>query len=218
VLWCLGRSLWTISALIAPVLPAAAAHLRGWLGVTGAPVWPVIEDDRVLPGAPALELVPPTGALFPRLDDAAQTAVLAAVVPGDVQATTSSTPMSKLTEGSRSPSNASTAASTITFEEFGKLDLRAGKVVAAAAVPKAKKLLHLSVDLGEATPRSVVAGIAERYKPEELVGKTVIVVANLAPATIRGIQSEGMILAAAGDSILGVSAIDSDVPPGTRVK
>jgi methionyl-tRNA synthetase len=91
-------------------------------------------------------------------------------------------------------------------------------VLTAQAVPKAKKLLHLSVDLGEAEPRSIVAGIAEAYAPETLVGKQVIVVANLAPATIRGIKSEGMILAAGEESILGLSALDRDVPPGTRVR
>jgi methionyl-tRNA synthetase len=85
-------------------------------------------------------------------------------------------------------------------------------------VPKAKKLLHLSVDLGEAQPRSIVAGIAEAYAPDQLPGKQVIVVANLAPATIRGIRSEGMILAAGDEVIAGLSALDRDVPPGTRVR
>jgi methionyl-tRNA synthetase len=85
-------------------------------------------------------------------------------------------------------------------------------------VPKAKKLLQLTVDVGEAAPRTVVAGIAEAYSPEQLVGKKVILVANLAPAVIRGIRSEGMILAAGDEAILGLSALDSDVPPGTRVR
>jgi len=93
-----------------------------------------------------------------------------------------------------------------------------GTVLTAAAVPKAKKLLHLSVDLGEPTPRSIVAGIAEAYAPDKIVGKQVIVVANLEPATIRGVPSQGMILAAGDAQILGLSALDHDVPAGTRVR
>jgi len=106
----------------------------------------------------------------------------------------------------------------ISIDDFGKVELRVGKVLTAQAVPKAKKLLHLSVDLGETQPRSIVAGIAEAYAPDALVGKQVIVVANLAPATIRGIRSEGMILAAGDEAIVGLSALDRDVPPGTRVR
>jgi methionyl-tRNA synthetase len=85
-------------------------------------------------------------------------------------------------------------------------------------VPKADKLLHLTVDLGEAKPRSIVAGIASRYAPEELVGRRVLVVANLAPRTMRGIASEGMLLAAGDDTILGLAGVGDDVPPGTRVR
>jgi methionyl-tRNA synthetase len=106
----------------------------------------------------------------------------------------------------------------ITIGEFQKIDLRVGTVLSAAAVPKAKKLLQLSVDLGEPAPRSIVAGIAERYTPDQIVGKQVIVVANLEPATIRGVASQGMILAAGDPQILGVSALDRDVPAGTRVR
>jgi methionyl-tRNA synthetase len=97
-------------------------------------------------------------------------------------------------------------------------ELRVAQIVAAQPVPKAKKLLQLTVDVGEAQPRTVVAGIAEAYAPADLVGRKVILVANLAPAVIRGIRSEGMILAAGDDTILGLSALDRDVPPGTRVR
>ncbi|MDQ3369235.1 MAG: methionine--tRNA ligase subunit beta, partial [Myxococcota bacterium] len=106
----------------------------------------------------------------------------------------------------------------ITIDDFGKIELRVGKVLTASAVPKARKLLHLSVDLGESRPRSIVAGIAEAYTPEAIIGKQVIVVANLPPATLRGVVSEGMILAAGDQAILGLSALDQDVPPGTRVR
>jgi methionyl-tRNA synthetase len=109
----------------------------------------------------------------------------------------------------------------ITYEDFMKAELRVAQIVAAAPVPKAKKLLQLTVDVGEAQPRTVVAGIAEAYEPAALVGRKVILVANLAPATIRGIRSEGMILAAGDEQILGLAGVDAigpDAPVGTRVR
>ncbi len=106
----------------------------------------------------------------------------------------------------------------ISFEEFEKLDLRVARVTAAEAIPKAKKLLKLEVDLGAGQKRQVVAGIAESYKPEELVGKKVILLANLKPATIRGVESQGMILAAGEAEVLALSGLDRDVPEGTKIR
>ncbi len=136
-------------------------------------------------------------------------------------ASSSSSAASSSTSSSSSAASAAApgaAPGTVTFEEFSRLELRVGQVVTAVAVPKAKKLLQLTVDLGEAQPRSIVAGLAEVFAPEALIGKKVIVVANLAPATIRGIRSEGMVLAAGDEAILGLSGVDADVPPGTRVR
>jgi methionyl-tRNA synthetase len=104
-----------------------------------------------------------------------------------------------------------------TIEDVKKLGLKVGVVKAAEAVPKTTKLLKLLVDLGD-EERTLVAGIALRYKPEELVGRRVVVVANLAPAMIRGIESCGMILAAStGDRIELVSP-DGDSPAGAEVR
>ncbi|HUP13737.1 MAG TPA: methionine--tRNA ligase subunit beta, partial [Niastella sp.] len=83
----------------------------------------------------------------------------------------------------------------IVYDDFAKLDLRVGTIVAAEKVPKADKLLKLQVDLGFET-RTIVSGIAEHFKPEEITGKQVVVVANLAPRKMRGIESNGMILMA----------------------
>src|SRR4029079_16704163 len=110
-------------------------------------------------------------------------------------------------------------AGLVSFEEFGKLELRVAEIVSAEAVPKAKKLLRLEVSLGPLGRRQVVAGIAEAYEPAELLGKRVILVCNLAPATIRGVRPEGMILPAGDKDILGLSTVDApSVPPGTRVR
>jgi methionyl-tRNA synthetase len=98
------------------------------------------------------------------------------------------------------------------------MDLRVARVLTAEPVPKAKKLLKLTVDVGEGEPRQVVAGIAETFRPEELIGRSVIFLANLKPATIRGVTSQGMILAAGADAVLGLSAVDRDLPPGTKIR
>ena len=108
-------------------------------------------------------------------------------------------------------------AADIAFEDFQKLDLRVAKVTAAERVPKADKLLKLTLDVG-GDPRTVVSGIAPAYAPEAMVGKTVIYLANLTPRKIRGVLSQGMILAAGGDEVLALSGLDRDVPPGTPIR
>ncbi|MBI5478423.1 MAG: methionine--tRNA ligase subunit beta, partial [Deltaproteobacteria bacterium] len=115
------------------------------------------------------------------------------------------------------PAAGGTLAPEISIEEFQRLDLRVGRVLAAARVPKADKLLKLTIDLGTET-REVVAGIALHYSPEQVVGKQLIFLANLKPTKIRGILSSGMILAANDPKVLAVSALDREVPPGTKVR
>lgn len=84
----------------------------------------------------------------------------------------------------------------VTFEEFAKLDLRIARVVQAENHPKADRLLKLQLDDGSGTPRQICAGIKDHYKPEDLVGRLIVIVANLAPRVIRGEESRGMLLAA----------------------
>lgn len=105
----------------------------------------------------------------------------------------------------------------ITIEDFAKIDLRVAEVLAAEKVPKADKLVKLEVALGEER-RTVVSGIAKHYSPEELVGKKVVLVANLKPTKLRGILSEGMILAASDDDCLEVLTVNKDIGSGSRVK
>jgi methionyl-tRNA synthetase len=104
---------------------------------------------------------------------------------------------------------------TIPFEEFGKLDIRTGKVISAERVPKSNKLLKLNVDIGGEI-RQIVAGMAQFYIPEEMTGKSVVVVVNLQPAKIFGIESNGMILAAGDTASLLMP--EKDVPPGTKIR
>jgi methionyl-tRNA synthetase len=88
------------------------------------------------------------------------------------------------------------AKANIAFDDFAKLDLRAGTIVSAERVPKADKLLKLAIDIGEAAPRTVVSGIAQHYAPEQLAGQQVVLVANLEPRKMRGVESQGMVLMA----------------------
>jgi methionyl-tRNA synthetase len=114
---------------------------------------------------------------------------------------------------------ASSTPAVVTYDDFARLDLRVGRILTAERVPKADKLLRLSVDLGEPEPRVIAAGIAEAYAPEQVVGKRIVVVANLAKRAIRGIESNGMLLAA-GEPKTGLVLVDvpGEVPVGTRVK
>jgi methionyl-tRNA synthetase len=109
---------------------------------------------------------------------------------------------------------------TIEYADFAKVELRAAKILEAERVPKADKLLKLQVDLGSER-RQILAGIAQEFEPEALIGKTIVVVANLAPRTMRGLQSQGMLLAASAEADgppSGLLTVDADVPPGSIIR
>jgi methionyl-tRNA synthetase len=232
VLHSMIAALWTLRRLIAPVLPATALTVDAWLGAnTGedAVRWP--DPDAFGTDLPPITPQAPTP-LFPRTDAKRQAELIARWLPPEVVGAQTEKPEkpAKAAKESKPAKDAATkpsdpaasapadGGSPYTYDDFARAELRVAQIVAAQPVPKAKKLLQLTVDVGEAQPRTVVAGIAEAYAPADLVGRKVILVANLAPAVIRGIRSEGMILAAGDDTILGLSALDRDVPPGTRVR
>ena len=105
----------------------------------------------------------------------------------------------------------------VDFDTWQKLDLRLGRVIEAEAHPKADKLLVLKVDLGK-EQRQLVAGLREYYRPEELVGKTVVVLANFEPRKLRGIWSQGMVLAGVEEGgEVGLITCDKQLKPGTKV-
>jgi len=104
----------------------------------------------------------------------------------------------------------------ITLEEFNRIDLRVATVLKSEKIPRAKKLLKLEVDLGE--KRTIVAGIAQSYAPEELVGKQILIVANLKPAKIMGVFSNGMLLAATEAKKSTIAILDREVKPGTPLR
>ena len=106
----------------------------------------------------------------------------------------------------------------ITIKEFQRMDIRVGRVLKAERVPETKKLIVLEIDIGEEKPRRMVAGIAEYYKAEELVGKNLVVLANLEPKKIRVIISNGMILAAEVNGRPYILTVEDEVPPGSPVR
>jgi methionyl-tRNA synthetase len=110
--------------------------------------------------------------------------------------------------------------SFIEIGDFSKVDLRVGEILTAERVPKADKLLRFTIDVGEEQPRQVLAGIAEYYEPEKTIGRKVVVVANLKPRKLRGLESQGMVVAASvGENGRPVLAtFTEDVPNGARLK
>jgi methionyl-tRNA synthetase len=138
-------------------------------------------------------------------------------------ASESSPPAASAAPESAPPAAAEQAATPqsdiITIDDFAKIDLRVAVVLAVERVPKTDKLLKLELDLGF-EKRTIVSGIAQFYEPEALVGRRIVIVANLKPAKLRGVESRGMLLAAGGrgeGEELGLITLDKEIPPGTRV-
>lgn len=106
----------------------------------------------------------------------------------------------------------------ISIQDFAQTQLKIGRVISVDEHPAADKLMIIRVDLGEETPRTLVAGLKAYYAPEELVGKLIVVVANLEPARLRGVESQGMLLAAQDGEKVVVLTVDQDVAPGSVVR
>jgi len=189
--------------MVAPAMPAAAREILRQLGRQEDEAgWPT---TFAWPGGKLADQQP----VFPRVDPERQAALIAKWVPAE--AAPAAAPAT-------APAPASAPPGDVSIDDFTKIELRAAKVLTAERVPKADKLLKLTLDIGGAEPRTVVSGIAPTYTPETIVGRTVIYFANLAPRKIRGVVSQGMILAAGDADVLGLSAFDRDVPPGTRIR
>jgi len=106
----------------------------------------------------------------------------------------------------------------ISMQDFSQMELKVGKVLSVEDHPNADKLMIIRVDLGEETPRTLVAGLKQYYGNEELVGKLIVVIANLEPARLRGVESQGMLLAAQEGEKVVVLTVDKDIAPGSAVR
>jgi methionyl-tRNA synthetase len=180
-------------------MPHTAASMWRQLGLQEDIATQQLATAMVWGGMPPGTSIQPGAQLFPRIDAGRPFPAVeraAAVAAGPTQEASSG---------------------TVSFEDFQMLDLRVGRIVSAEPVPKANKLLKLTVDVGQ-EQRTVVAGIAESYRPEALVGRSIILVANLAPRTLRGIESQGMVLAAESDGQIVLAGFDVPVNPGSKVK
>ncbi|MGH7388276.1 MAG: methionine--tRNA ligase [Candidatus Rokuibacteriota bacterium] len=214
VLYTLGESLRVLGIVLAPFLPDAAAKIRAALGQTDEPRL----ADATWGGLTAGTAVQKLSGLFPRVDvsvggspksppateAAAGVAAARAAQIGDT-----TTPARVESAPAGQPK--------VRIADFQQIDLRVAEVVAAEPVPKSRKLLKLTVSLGDER-RTVVAGIAEHYAPADLVGKKVVLVANLEPAALMGVESQGMLLAGSAGGALAVLTLDRDLPPGARVR
>ena len=200
------------SVLLYPVLPESTVR-----------IWEQLGFDASLPGffvdtlawgqLPSGQSLGATGPVFPRMD-------LQPAVDKMVELELKEKARQDALVGKLPAAEPATPVSPpIVIDDFLKVDLRVGQVLSAERVKGSDKLLHLKVEIGEATPRTIVAGIAEAYQPEQMVGRKVVIVANLAPRKLKGIESQGMIVAA---SIEGgkptLAGFLEDVPVGARLK
>ncbi|HKV45878.1 MAG TPA: methionine--tRNA ligase subunit beta, partial [bacterium] len=184
--------------LLVPVLPTAAQRVWGQLGIAAPLSAQRLADARGWGGLPAGTRIHLGAPLFPRIETRPASAPTA--------------------DGDRANSShrGGGGMSEITIDDFNKIDLRVAEVLEAKRVAGADKLLELRIKIGEAT-RTLVAGIAEQYAPESLIGRKIVVVANLQPRRLRGVESQGMLLAANDGARAVLLAPDSDVPSGVRV-
>ena len=213
VMYNLAEALRIIAILIAPFVPVTAPKIYEQLGL-GKPesffmadaVWgKLATGTKVQKGEP----------LFPRIEvtEAGET-VIAATKKTAAKAIKAEAPKA---EAKKEEKPAAAAAGEITIDDFAKIDLRVATVVAAERVPKTDKLIKLQVKIGD-EERTIVSGIAQHYEPENLIGKNVIVIANLKPAKLRGIESRGMVLAASDGEGNLVLADAPGIASGSKVK
>ncbi|HEV2720399.1 MAG TPA: methionine--tRNA ligase subunit beta, partial [Thermoanaerobaculia bacterium] len=197
VIWNALESLRIIWVMLAPVMPASAREALSRLGANAdaigadALAWGQLPNDTpVRAGEP----------IFPRIDAAAF------IGEKTMEETKIETTQAAPPDLAR-----------ISIEQFMQVDLRVAEVRAAERVPKSKKLIKMTVFTGD-EERAIVAGIATKYAPEDLVGRKIVIVANLEPAKLMGVESNGMVLAASIEGEPSLLSVDSEVPAGTKVK
>jgi len=230
-LYVAGDTLRVVAELLRPFIPGTAERTLKMLGVEPrADAWASLARGALEPGTTFGE----TAQLFPRIEQSVEElrqmadstsnpppSTGEAKPPSTLEATPSSTGEAKppSTLPAQPPSTLQAQQpSTITIDDFMKVELRVAKVLAAERVPKSSRLLKLLVDVGS-EQRTIVAGIAESYEPEALVGRTVVIVFNLKPAKLMGVESNGMVLAASPEGGKAtIVSFDEAPAPGTRVR
>lgn len=198
ILWNGLEAVRIVATGLLPFMPMTAPRVLAAIG-TATP--PASLDAMAWGGTPFGAELPEPAPLFPRIDKKAY-------LGGEAKAE----------EKEKTMETAAPEKSLVSIDQFFQAELKVATITAAEPVPKSNKLLKLTVDVGEGAPRTLVAGIALAYQPEDLVGKQVVVVANLQPAKLMGVESQGMVLAASLDGKPVLLHPGAPVPNGTRVK
>ncbi|MCD6359330.1 MAG: methionine--tRNA ligase [Armatimonadetes bacterium] len=207
VLYDLVDTIRIAAILVSPVMPTVAAEIWRQIGLEDMGV-PMRWDDCEAGQMPAGAQVQRGRPIFPRID-------MNRLRQRIEQETAEKAAAQKAEKDAARDKG---AGDMISFDEFQRLDLRVGKILDADPIEGTDKLLQLTVDLGEEEPRTIVAGIAQAFSVRELIGELIVVVANLEPATIRGVQSQGMILAAGGKEPVALIVPDRECEPGEKVR
>lgn len=218
VLYVLAETLRFVAVLLAPFMPATPEKIFEQIGVSNQEqkTWESLSAfGAIAPGV----VIERKDALFPRLDVKVEVEALekenAKLLPKEAKA--QEAPEQPAKQAEKQPAG-ETAAAGITIDDFTKMDLRCARVLDCTSVEKSDKLLKLTLSLGT-EERTVLSGIAKHYRPEELIGKQVVLLANLPPRKMRGIVSEGMVLCAASedDSVLKLLSVGEGVPDGAKI-
>jgi methionyl-tRNA synthetase len=208
VLYTMAETLHCLSLATYPVIPKSALSLCSQLGLSADFANPLLKDKIEWGGLKPGTAIKKGRALFPRIENK----------PGAKPVTESSVP-SQPTPATPTPTAPQTpsAAPQISIDDFMKIQLKTAKVLSAERVPKSEKLIKLHVSVGT-EQRQIVAGIGKKYEPDALIGKTIVIVANLKPAKLMGIESQGMVLAAGDADVRGLLTVLEEIDPGTKVK
>ena len=210
-LYTAAEALRIAAVLLSPVLPQSVPKIWAQLGMT-EPLESVRLDTLAWGQLPPGQKIGEVAALFPRIE-------MKEAVEKMKELEERVTEEQNALLGKAPKPSSAPHTDRIPIDDFAKVDMRVGQVLSAEPVKGADKLLHMKIDIGEPLPRTIVAGIAEAYKPDQLIGRRVVIVANLQPRKLRGIQSDGMIVAASlegGKPVL--AGFLEDVPIGARLK
>ena len=216
VLYTAAECLRILSLYIYPFMPDTAKNIAEQLGVNIDFSSPILSKEVTWGELQIGTKVRKGNSLFPRIESKPQGAKTVSDAPTPAPPTAApALPAASTPTATTPPMPAAPA--QITIDEFMKIQLKTAKVISAERVPKSEKLLKLQVSLGS-EQRQIVAGIGKKYEPEALIGKTIVIVANLKPAKLMGIESQGMVLAAGDSEVRGLITILEEVDPGTKVK
>jgi methionyl-tRNA synthetase len=212
-LYTAAEALRIATALLAPVLPESAPRIWAQLGMP-EPLSALRFDKLAWGGLRPGQAIGEVAAVFPRIEMKEAVAKMREL---EEQATAEQAAL--LGKAPAAVEEQPAEPAKISIEDFAKVDLRVGRVLTAERVKGSDKLLHMTVDIGEPQPRTIVAGIAEAYTPVDMVGRKVVIVANLQPRKLRGVESNGMIVAASVEGGKPVLAgFHEEIPVGARLK